>query len=486
MVPDTASGCDFVVVANRLPVDRDTSSPDPQWRTSPGGLVTALQPVMQAQAGAWIGWAGTPDEDIDPFDIDGMHLVPLRLSADEIELYYEGFSNATLWPLFHDVIVPPEFHRAWWDAYIRVNRRFAEAAADVAARGATVWVHDYQLMLVPEMLRALRPDVSIGFFNHIPFPPWEIFAQLPWRTRILRGLLGADLIGFQRPTDASNFRRCVRMNFGWTTKANAIRVPEDPEVGTAEHVAEAKAFPISIDTSALDALSHDPAIVARAAQIRAELGDPEVLILGVDRLDYTKGIRHRLKAYGELLADGLIDREKVTLVQIATPSRERIDQYQHIRTEVELAVGRINGEFSDLGYQPLHYFHQSYPRDEMTALYLAADIMLVTSLRDGMNLVAKEYVACRPSGTGVLVLSEFTGAADQLTQAVMVNPHDISGLKAGIVRAVTMDEKEQRRRMRAMRRKLQGDDVQTWSRRFLQDLHALDSDKGISSWEKTA
>ncbi|GAA4283123.1 bifunctional alpha,alpha-trehalose-phosphate synthase (UDP-forming)/trehalose-phosphatase [Brevibacterium daeguense] len=476
-----SGGADFVVVANRLPVDRDTSGDTPQWTTSPGGLVTALAPVMRENSGAWIGWAGVPDEEIAPFDVDGMHLVPVTLSAQEIINYYEGFSNATLWPLYHDVIVPPEFHRAWWESYVHVNRRFAQAVALEAAAGATVWIHDYQLQLVPALVRALRPDVSIGFFNHIPFPSVELFAQLPWRAQILTGLLGADLIGFQRPADAANFRRAARALLSVTSRGNRISVPADSEAGTEAHVAEARAFPISVDTSALDAQAREPEIIARAAEIREELGDPELLLLGVDRMDYTKGIRHRLKAFGELLADGLLDPEKVTLVQIATPSRERIDQYQQIRSDVELSVGRINGEFSEVGIQPIHYFHHSYPREEMTALYRAADVLLVTALRDGMNLVAKEYVACRPQEDGALVLSEFAGAADQLTQAVLVNPHNIDGLKAEIVRAVAMDPREQRRRMRSMRRRLFREDVQAWSQSFLSELEALDADKDRTS-----
>ncbi|GAA4384637.1 alpha,alpha-trehalose-phosphate synthase (UDP-forming) [Brevibacterium pityocampae] len=482
-LPPPPDGADFVVVANRLPVDRDDSGPEPVWTTSPGGLVTALAPVMQANDGAWIGWAGIPDEDIEPFDIDGMHLVPLTLSSDEVVSYYEGFSNATLWPLYHDVIVAPEFHRTWWESYLRVNTRFAEAAAKTAAAGATVWVHDYQLQLVPALVRALRPDVSIGFFNHIPFPPAELFAQLPWRSQILNGLLGADLIGFQRPADAANFRRAARVHAGFATKSSQIRVPENPESGTGAHIAEARAFPISVDTPTLDAAARDPETIARAQEIRSDLGDPETLILGVDRLDYTKGISHRLKAYGELLADGSIDPEQVTLVQIATPSRERIEQYQQIRTDVELAAGRINGEHSDLGTTAIHYFHHSFPREEMTALYLAADILLVTALRDGMNLVAKEYVACRTGEDGVLVLSEFAGAADHMNQAVLVNPHDIDGLKANILRAIEMEPAERRRRMRALRRRLIRDDVQSWSRSFLDTLEALDDDKDLRRWE---
>ncbi|MYM20657.1 trehalose-6-phosphate synthase [Brevibacterium sp. 5221] len=477
-VPAPAAGADFVVVANRLPVDRDTSGDEPTWRTSPGGLVTGVAPVMRSREGAWIGWAGIADEEFEPFDLDSMHLVPVRLSSEEVVRYYEGFSNATLWPLFHDVIVPPEFHRTWWEAYQRVNERFARTAAQTAAAGATVWVHDYQLLLVPEMLRALRPDVSIGFFNHIPFPPWEIFSQLPWRREILAGALGADLIGFQRPADAANFRRAARIDRGWSTAGMDIRVPADPERGTAAHVSRAAAFPISIDAEELDAYSHDPQIIERAAQIRRDLGDPAVVILGVDRMDYTKGIRHRLKAYGELLDSGALSTDDVTLVQIATPSRERLDQYQQIRTEVELAVGRINGEHSGLGKQAVHYFHHSFPRAEMTAFYLAADVMLVTALRDGMNLVAKEYVACRTGDDGALVLSEFAGAADQLTQALMVNPHDIAGLKRAIRRAVEMPKAAQHRRMQAMRRRLAKENVQAWSQAFLDELEELDEDKG--------
>ncbi|WP_376843778.1 trehalose-6-phosphate synthase [Brevibacterium otitidis] len=480
-VAPPADGADFVVVANRLPVDRDTSGETPCWRTSPGGLVTGVAPVMQTHKGAWIGWAGVADEEFDPFDIDGMHLVPVPLSSEEVRRYYEGFSNATLWPLYHDVIVPPEFHRTWWNSYRTVNRRFAEAVARTASEAATVWVHDYQLQLVPYLLRGMRPDVRIGFFNHIPFPPWEIFAQLPWRAQILRGLLGADLIGFQRPADAQNFRRAVRICLGLPSSGNLVKIPaaEDPasELGdtmTITRTAEASAFPISIDTEHLAELARDPQICARAKEIRAELGNPDTILLGVDRMDYTKGIRHRLKAYGELFDDGVLDPGTVTLVQIATPSRERIDQYQQIRTDVELAVGRINGEHSDLGHPVIHYFHHSYPRDEMTALYLAADVMLVTALRDGMNLVAKEYVACQADDDGVLVLSEFTGAAEQLTQAVMVNPHDIAGLKSRIAAAVAMDPDERRSRMRKMRESLAEEDVRAWSDAFLSRLQQTD------------
>lgn len=476
-VPPPADGASFVVIANRLPVDRDTSVNPPAWKTSPGGLVTALEPVMARNNGAWIGWAGQPDEHIEPFDKDGMHLVPVTLTKQDVTTYYEGFSNATLWPLCHDVIVPPEYHRTWWDAYRSVNARFALTASRVAGAEATVWVHDYQLFMVPLLLRSLRPDLKIGFFNHIPFPPWELFSQLPWRKEILAGIQGADLIGFQRPTDAANFRSAVRVLFGTSTRGDELTVPSHDDLGVPAHMAVARHFPISVDTAALQEQATNPDIVARAKSIREDLGNPDILMVGVDRMDYTKGIRHRIKAFEELLKDKKLDPESVTLVQVATPSRERLEQYQQIRHDVELAVGRINGEFSGLGNQVVHYLHHSYPRNEMTALFLAADVCLVTALRDGMNLVAKEYVACRPDNTGALVLSEFTGAADQLTQAILVNPHDIDALKDGILRACNMPVKEQRRRMRLMRKRLERETVLAWSQGFLDALAQVTSDR---------
>ncbi|MGV8967105.1 MAG: alpha,alpha-trehalose-phosphate synthase (UDP-forming) [Cellulomonas sp.] len=464
-------GYDLVVVANRLPVDFSVSEEgELSWTRSPGGLVTAVLPVMQGTTGAWVGWSGAPDLAHEPFDADGVHLVPVALSQSEIELYYEGFSNDTLWPLYHDVIETPTYHRLWWDAYRKVNKRFAEAAAAQAAPGATVWVHDYQLQLVPALLRELRPDIRIGFFNHIPFPALEIFAQLPWRSQVVHGLLGADLIGFQRASDAANFVRSVRRFTDLTTRGEVITITE--ENGERRHV-RAAAFPISIDSGHFDELARTPSVVKRAIEIREEIGSPDVMLLGVDRLDYTKGIRHRIKAFGELLQDGRLTVPQVTLVQVASPSREGVGAYQQLREDVELLVGRINGEYGHLGCQPIRYLHHSYPPEEMAALYVAADIMLVTALRDGMNLVAKEYVAARSDERGVLVLSEFTGAADELAGSVFVNPHDIDGMKDRIVSAVEMDFREQRKRMRRLRRRVLTDDVEKWSLSFLAVLGAV-------------
>ena len=456
---------DFVVVANRLPVDLERG-PDgsENWKRSPGGLVTALEPMLRSRRGAWVGWPGLADAEVEPFEEDGLQLHPVTLTADDVENFYEGFSNDTLWPLYHDVVAPPSYHRHWWHAYVRVNERFARATAEVAAQGATVWVQDYQLQLVPGLLREQRPDLRIGFFLHIPFPPSELFVQLPWRERIVQGLLGADLVGFHTPGGARNFRSLA------TRLAGATAGPGRNEVTVGDRVVRLGAFPISIDSTSLDEMSRRPEVVERAAEIRKELGDPRRLVLGVDRLDYTKGIDVRLRAFEELLAEGVISADDTVFLQIATPSRERVEHYIRLRAEIEQTVGRINGDHGRIGHQPLHYLHQSMPREELTAFYLAADVMLVTPLRDGMNLVAKEYVACRHDDGGVLVLSEFTGAARELASALLVNPHDTDGVKAAVARALEMPPEEARGRMRRLRRQVLTHDVDRWARRFLDAL----------------
>jgi trehalose 6-phosphate synthase len=429
---------------------------------------------MRSNGGAWVGWAGQPDLDLGPFENDGIQIVPVRLSEHDLENYYEGFSNDTLWPLYHDVIASPSYHRPWWDSYVEVNQRFADAAASIASQSAVVWVQDYQLQLVPKMLREARPDLTIGFFNHIPFPPYGIYSQLPWRRQIIEGLLGADVIGFQRVADAGNFSRAVRRLTSYATRNPVIEVAQ---AGMPVRRVVAKSFPISIDVESFESLARTPEIQARANEIRQGLGNPKTVMLGVDRLDYTKGIGHRLKAFGELLAEGRVDVEDVTLVQVASPSRERVEAYMHLRDEIELTVGRINGDFSTISHSAISYLHHGYPREEMVALYLAADVVLVTALRDGMNLVAKEYVASRFDEDGVLVLSEFTGASDELRRAILVNPHDIDGLKDAIVKAIEMPKPERQKRMRALRKRVIEHDVSRWSRHFLATLEETRSNR---------
>src|SRR6202007_1523391 len=290
---------DFVVVANRLPVDLERL-PDgtTAWKRSPGGLVTALEPLLRRRRGAWVGWPGIVDADEEPIEAEELRLHPVRLSANDVAEYYEGFSNATLWPLYHDVIVKPIYHREWWDAYVDVNRRFAEATAKVAAEGATVWVQDYQLQLVPKMLREQRPDLTIGFFLHIPFPPVELFMQIPWRTEIVEGLLGADLVGFHLTGGAQNFLILSRRLVGANTSRGTVGVRSRfGEVEVGGRITRVGGFPISIDSSELDHKGRDRNIRKRAREIRAEVGNPRKILLGVDRLDYTKGIDVRLKAF---------------------------------------------------------------------------------------------------------------------------------------------------------------------------------------------
>ena len=459
---------DLVIAANRLPVDKVVDEDGTvEWRRSPGGLVTAMESVMRNQPGAWVGWAGDAGPAPEPFEEAGIHLHPVALSAEEVRKYYEGFSNDTLWPIYHDVIVPASFHRDWWAAYEVVNRRFAEAVCEVAAEGGRVWIQDYQLQLVPQLVRQLRPDLKIGWFNHIPFPPVELFAQLPWRARLLKGLLGADFLGFQRQADAQNFVRACRQLLKAKTSGDTVTVESEPP-----RRVRANAIPISVDFRGLEALAKDPEVRQRALEIRSSLGDPKILMLGVDRLDYTKGIRHRLKAYEELLAEGEIAPPDVTFVQVATPSRERVDAYRHLRSEIEETVGRINGEYGQIGAPAVHYMHHAYPRDEMAALFLAADVMVVTPLRDGMNLVAKEYVTCRHDLGGALVLSEFTGAWHELHQSFACNPHDIEGLKHTMLEAIHTPADKKRRMMRALRRRVADHDVNRWAERYLAALDA--------------
>ena len=469
---DIVGGREIVVVANRLPFDR-VAEPGggSSWHPSPGGLVTAMEPLVRALGCVWVGWAGDEGESPEPFERDSMRLVPVPLDRADVEGYYEGFSNDTLWPLYHDVIVPPGYHREWWERYRRVNRRFAEAAASEAPEGAIVWVHDYQLQLVPRLLRELRPDLTVAFFLHIPFPTRQVFAQLPWRREIVEGILGADVAGFQREQDAFSFRVSAERYADAPAHGNLLQLPADGDEPARAVLAQE--FPISIDVEAFAELAGRPEVRARAREIRRELGDPRTVLLGVDRLDYTKGIRHRLKAFAELLAEGEISAEEAVLVQVASPSRERVAAYRRLRDEVETTVGRINGEHGTIGRTPVVYLHRNHSREEMVALYLAADVMVVTALRDGMNLVAKEYVACRSDGRGVLVLSEFTGAADELQRALLVNPHDIEGMKAAFLRAIHMPEREQQRRMRALGEAVRAGDVQHWAESFLRAAGAV-------------
>lgn len=464
---------DLVVVANRLPVQRSTA--DAPWETSPGGLVRALMGTLRQSGGSWVGWGGSIGDAPTAFTHDGVHLLPLALQDDEYEGFYEGFANEALWPLYHDGIRSSTFDPGWWDTYVRVNERFALAAARVAAPGAVVWVQDYQLQLVPAQLRELRPDVRIGFFLHIPFPPVELFSRLPWREQILEGLLGADVVGFQRRRGVDNFAAAA---------AKFLDVGGEPpilKVGTRKvHVA---AHPISIDVEELDQAARMPETVEQAWKLRNRLGSPKTVLLGVDRLDYTKGIVERLKAFERLLEDGRVKSKDCVMVQVAVPSRGRLEHYAEERRQVEQLVGSINGQFGRIGYPAVHYLNQSLSLEDLVPLYQAADVMLVTPLGDGMNLVAKEFAVSRTDGAGVLVLSEFAGAADELTDALVVNPHDLEALADTILAAIEMPTDEAKARMAAIRATVEGSDVQRWAHGFLDLLEDAEvgGDHGVAT-----
>ena len=450
----------LVVAANRLPVARQ---PDGSWKTSPGGLVRALLPIVQESGGTWVGWAGDAGGSTEPMNVEGVELHPIAISEEEMLRYYEGFSNDTLWPLYHDAIRESGYQSDDWDAYVDVNERFAVRLANIAPPEALVWIHDYHLQLVPSMLRAQRDDVRIGWFNHIPFPPLELFQRLPWRTEIIKGLLGADVLGFQRERGATNFVAAAHQLAG----AEPI---DDDHVRYHGHEVYAGHFPISIDVDEFELLASGRSIRRRASEIRTRLGEPEVILLGVDRLDYTKGIGSRLRAFGHLLDDGRLDPDRHVLVQVATPTRENVELYQEERREIEQIIAEINGVHSRLGYPVIHYMYQMLPLDELIPLYRAGDVMLVTPFRDGMNLVAKEYVAAHVDGDGVLVLSEFTGAADELSDAILINPHDDAALQDAIVRAVEMHRHERRPMMENLRASIKAANVGDWAQSFMKVL----------------
>jgi trehalose 6-phosphate synthase len=449
----------LIVVANRLPVRRVGAGGSARWETSPGGLVSALDPVLEGRGGTWVGWTGAAGRGPRPFESGKLKMIPVALSEKEEHDFYHGMSNRTFWPLYHDAIRTPSFQRHWWEAYVAANRRFAEAAARRARRGDMVWVHDYHLQLVPGMIREMKPNLRIGFFLHIPFPPEELFAWLPWRAEILRGLLGADVVGFQTPEAASNFAKLARR---FTTA-----VGSDSTIEYEGRRVRCGAFPISIDYAAFDELARTPRIVRAAEQIRERVGADRQIVLSVDRLDYTKGIDYRLHAYADLLKRQRVSVERTVHVQIAVPSREPVPDYSEIRNKVEQTVGRINGEYAIPGRVAVHYYRRSLGREELVAWYLAADVMLVSPLRDGMNLVAKEYVACRTDNTGVLVLSEFAGAVRELRRAILVNPRDMAGMGDAIIQALRMPRDQAQKSMSLLRSVVRRNDVTAWADGFI-------------------
>jgi trehalose 6-phosphate synthase/phosphatase len=459
-----------LIVANRLPVTVSPTEGGVEVQKSPGGLATGLLRPHEQSGGLWIGWAGTLDDELSPAQrselnrkLGEMRLIGVPLTGDQITRYYEGFSNGVLWPLFHYLLDQIPLHVQDWEPYAEVNQRFADLVVEHYQPGDLIWVHDYQLLLLPELLRRRLPDAQIGFFLHIPFPSEELFRTLPERNHLLRGLLGADLVGFHTPTYLRHFAASLTQILGLTVDIDRVHLPtREVRLGV---------FPMGVDAESFSAMAEEPEL---AAEVHALKGDENLqLLVGVDRLDYTKGIPRRLLSFERMLQSHPELRERVRLIQVAVPSRTNVEAYQEFRSLVDGMVGRINGAFGTPRWVPVHYIYRGLSERELVSLYRAADVMLVTPLRDGMNLVAKEFIASRTDGDGVLVLSEFAGASWELPEAVQVNPYDLEATAESFYRALTMDEEERRRRLRPLRARVANYDVHRWAATFLEQLESV-------------
>jgi trehalose 6-phosphate synthase len=466
MVTDTTRTGRLIAVSNRLPIVV-TRADDGEWQIEPGdgGLISALSTVLRDCGGVWIGWPGTVEEEQSDLNAlllratsdSGYALEPVVLTTTEHDKFYLGFSNEIIWPLFHDLQTRCNFDPTYWATYEAVNRKFAQVVAQSSQAEDYIWVHDYHLINVASELRALGIATAIGFFLHIPFPSLDIFLKLPWRLQILRALLDYDLIGFQTLRDRQNFVQCVRAlleDVAIQGKGPLISA----QIG--ERTVRIGTFPVGIDVQALAQQAASPAVADVAHHIQETLPD-HTMIFSTDRLDYTKGIPEKLAAFRHALIQYPELHERVTLVQAVVPSRTDIREYAALKAEVEQLVGEINGQFTRAGWVPIHYLYHRLAYTELLAYYRSSAIALITPLKDGMNLVAKEYCACSRDD-GVLILSEFAGAAAQLPDALLVNPYDVAGVAEAIYQAWTMGQEQRRARMRNLRRAVRERDIFWW------------------------
>jgi trehalose 6-phosphate synthase/phosphatase len=461
----------ILIVSNRLPVRIAREGKKISIEPGSGGLVTALAPVLKDRGGTWVGWDGDPLGKAPKgllekhSDRVGYQLKPISLPPREVSEYYHGFSNETLWPLLHDLLGHCRFSRQSWSTYRQVNRKFAEAADAEVEPGDLIWVHDYQLLLVARYLEELGVKAKKAFFLHIPFPQWDLFMRLPWRTEIIHSLLSYDLLGFQTERDRRNFIQCVRNCF---PASRVTGPPRDQAIDYGGRQTRLGAFPISIDYEAFNRLAASDEVAKKAWLIHETLPNRK-LVLGVDRLDYTKGIPERLEAFEVLLEKYPQLRGKVTLVQIAVPSRTHVPEYQLMKENIDRTVGRINGQYTRDGWIPIHYIYRNLPRLELVSHYRTSEIALISPLKDGMNLVAKEYCASCVENVGVLILSEFAGAAVTLRRgALLVNPYNVEHVADQIYEAYQMTRSDQRRRMSQLRREIRRNDVFRWVESFLE------------------
>jgi len=462
-----------ILVSNRLVTtaslrDDGTFS----FTRSVGGLATGLASIHRDEGALWVGWSGVPSDHISDAQREDLRrelretygCVPVDISAGELELFYSGFCNRTIWPLFHYFTTYVDYSESTWDAYRSINEQFRDALAEVASDGDIVWVHDYQLMLLPGLLKSLFPNSPIGFFLHIPFPSYEVFRTLPWRNEVLEGLLGADVIGFHTYDYARHFLSSVRRLLGYEPKLGNIVVNN--------RVASVDVFPMGIDYEKYRDSTEVAEVQEHIRAISAEVGDKR-LILSVDRLDYTKGIPERLRGFKRLLDDRPEYRGKVTLLLVVSPSRTSVSEYHDLKKTIDEMIGEINGTYQRIGWTPIWYFYRTVPFDELTAMYHVADVLLVTAIRDGMNLIAKEYVAAKRDNGGVVVLSETAGSAREMSEALIVNPSDIHGIASVIATALEMPLDEQQRRNERIQGRLSRYDVRFWARDFFTKLSEI-------------
>jgi trehalose 6-phosphate synthase/phosphatase len=466
----------LLIVSNRLPVTIKLDRGKVAIIKSAGGLATGLRGPHERAGSLWIGWPG----DVSRFDaaqraqiansLSALRTAPVYLTQTEITRFYEGFSNGVMWPLFH-YLTDKVQRDAWrnWKTYREVNQRFADVVAEHYQPDDLVWVHDYQLALVPGLLRQLIPDARIGFFLHIPFPSSEVFRILPWRTEILEGMLGADLIGFHTNSYQRHFVKAARHIFEVETESKRLIYNG--------RVIRVGAFPMGIDAARWGRLATEQGVLFEVEKIKSRSAGCKLLV-GVDRLDYTKGLGRRMMAFERLLEIEPSLRNKVRLVQVVAPSRTKVASYDRLRRELDEMVGRINGAYGTVGSVPIHYLYRSISDQPLAALYRAADVMLVTPLRDGMNLVAKEFVASRPDEDGVLILSEFAGAASELVEAILVNPYDIDRVALSIKTALAMPRDQRQKRMRALRARVESNDCYGWADTFLETLRSTGVEEG--------
>ena len=465
----------LILVSNRLPVTARSDNGELSLERSSGGLASGLAKPHEESGGVWIGWPGelprisrSQREQLDQ-ELANLRISPVYLERAQVRGFYDEVSNGILWPVFHYRIDQMPLTPVSWNTFRKVSERFAEAAVEAYRPGDTIWVHDYQLVLVPGLIREALPGARIGFFLHVPFPAPDVFSVLPWREEILRGLLGADLVGFHTPPFVHHFiDACSQLLDLRTTPSHVENAQRTVHVG---------AFPLGIDVAFWSGMATTPEVTCRAEEIRQESGGRK-LFVGIDRLDYTKGLLRRFVALELLLeADPDLAR-RLRLIQLIVPSRESIEYYSSLKRRVDEVISRINGQYGSLDSAPIHLLNRNLAPEDIAALYVAADVMLVTPVRDGMNLVAKEFVATRTNKDGVLVLSEFAGAAEELPDALVVNPYDIEEMARIMRQALEMPPEQQTTRMQKMRSQVLKNDVHVWAETFLKALEAAGGRRG--------